>query len=320
MTARTPASVRARRLLAILHLFEPDADVPLADIADALGISTADAAEDLGVLACCGLHPYTPDTLIPLYLEDGVVRVFGELPALERAVRLSSREARALAAALELAGVPADAPLMRKLLDGVATPDVSSEEVTRLLTVAPGAAVGGALGELAVARDGRRCVSLTYQAAGRDVPTDRVVEPLALVHDQGAWYLEAYCRRAGALRTFRVDRIRALAVLDEVFSPRDVSPSGTALLTDGLPLARVRFGPTADDAARTALREWPGAQIDTRDAGGTTVLVLYAGTAWLARQVVASLGQAEVLEPAEVRRSVRELALRELDALGADRS
>lgn len=311
MAAKTPAAARARRLLAILHLLEPDAVVPLADIAGALGVTTAEAAEDLTLLACCGLHPYTPDTLVPLYLEDGVVRVFGELPALDRAVRLSSREAHALSTALELAGVPADAPLTRRLLANAATHDVSVEDIARLLAVASGAPVGDLLGNLVVARDERRCVRLSYQAAGREEATERIVEPLGLVNEQGCWYLEAYCRRAGALRTFRVDRIRTCALLDQSFAPRDVSPTGSAFVADGLPLARVHLS----CGAERALREWPGARLVAEDKHGVEVLVPYAGTDWIARQVVSFLGDAEVLQPEEVRAAVRDLALAETGVL-----
>ena len=48
----------------------------------------------LAKLACCGVAPYTPDVLLPLYLEAGSVVVWGELPALDRAVRLSAAESK----------------------------------------------------------------------------------------------------------------------------------------------------------------------------------------------------------------------------------
>jgi len=305
--ARTSAATRARRLLAILHLLKPDTEVPLADIADALGVTESEVAEDLALLACCGLDPYTPDALVPLYLEGGVVTVFGELPALDRAVRLSSREAHALAAALELAGIPAEGPLIDKLFSGAAMRDVTADDIARLLTVAEAAAVGQTLGDLVVARHGCRCVRLAYQSAGQDRVSERVVEPLGLVNDQGVWYLEAYCRNANSLRTFRVDRIRSYEVLDEVFEVRDLSPSGRAFVTEGLPTALVRMS----SGAERALREWPGARLASEDDSGTVVEVPYAGTAWIARQVLAMLGQAEVLGPPEVRAAVRELAASE---------
>lgn len=40
--------------------------------------------------------------------------------------------------------------------------------------------------------------------------TSRVVDPLALVEEAGAWYLRAWCRDRRAERTFRVDAMRAL--------------------------------------------------------------------------------------------------------------
>ena len=292
--------------------------MPLSEIAERLGITTGEVAEDLSLLACCGLYPYTPDTLVPLYLEGGTVTVFGELPALDRAVRLSAREAHALATALELAGIPADSPLTKKLLAGAAMRDVTADEIARLLAVAEVATLGEVLGDLALARDQRRCVALRYQAAGREEVSDRVVEPMGLVNDQGVWYLEAYCRSASGLRTFRVDRIRDYALLDEVFPARDLSVNGKAFVTEGLPLALIRLSPGSE----RALREWPGARLSAEDESGATVEVPYAGTAWIARQVLSLLGEAEVLGPAEVRAAVRELALAESDLLepGAPRS
>jgi predicted DNA-binding transcriptional regulator YafY len=50
--------------------------------------------------------------------------------------------------------------------------------------------------------------------------------------------------------------------------------------------------------------------------GGIIVEVPYAGTGWLARQVVARCGGAEVLAPQEIRRAVAELAQAELARLG----
>ncbi|MHB9004637.1 MAG: WYL domain-containing protein, partial [Coriobacteriia bacterium] len=105
----------------------------------------------------------------------------------------------------------------------------------------------------------------------------------------------------GSLRTFRVDRMREARVLDETIPERQLSPAGTAFASSGLPVARVRFhhGETVSD------REWPGLRVVSTDPDGViTVEVPYSGTAWIARQVAARLGRAEVLEPTEVREAV----------------
>jgi predicted DNA-binding transcriptional regulator YafY len=62
-----------------------------------------------------------------------------------------------------------------------------------------------------------RCAELTYRGyAGEE--TQRKVDPYALALYGGLWYLVAYCRLRGELRTFRLDRIRAARRLDESFA------------------------------------------------------------------------------------------------------
>ena len=73
----------------------------------------------------------------------------------------------------------------------------------------------------------RRRVRISYYAYGRDEHTARVVEPHRLYSDRGQLYLWAHCRDAGAERSFRVDRIEDVSVLDETFDAPE-APAGTA--------------------------------------------------------------------------------------------
>nr|WP_300144530.1 WYL domain-containing protein [Propionicimonas sp.] len=75
-------------------------------------------------------------------------------------------------------------------------------------------------GQLVHACSVRRLVRLGYRTeAGAEWSTR--VEPWAVVVRQGRWYL--VCRRVstGAIRTYRVDRVRAVEELDEEFLPPD---------------------------------------------------------------------------------------------------
>jgi len=304
--ARTPYALRARRLLAILHLFEPETNLSVTAIAETLGVSEAEITEDLDLLSCCGIDEHDAGTLVPIYVEDGIVEIWSTLPALDRAVRLSAAESRALAAALETAGLPAEDPLHTKLLGSAAWAEADPEELERLVRAAGTAAPGAeALKTLSLALEEHTVVRIVYHGAGRSDASERVVEPMGLVNERGAWYLEAFCRRAGTLRTFRVDRIREATTLTERFEPRALSPAGTAFVRAGLPVARILLSP----GEQVSDREWPGMRLaEERDDGSFVVEVPYAGTAWIARQVVARLGAAEVLAPAEVRQAVAMLS------------
>ena len=117
----------------------------------------------------------------------------------------------------------------------------------------------------------------------------------------------AYCESAGEQRTFRVDRITAV----EMTTRRFERPEGLAAAADplpgldALPRASVRF---AKDAADLTERDWPGSTFERNPDGSVTASVPFAGTSWIARRVVARLGEAEVISPPEVRAAVTETA------------
>lgn len=48
--------------------------------------------------------------------------------------------------------------------------------------------------------------------------TERTVDPHGLVHLNGAWMLSAYCHLRGAMRVFKLERVRQLTVLPETFT------------------------------------------------------------------------------------------------------
>ncbi len=300
-----PAETRARRLLALLHLLKRDTRIPLERIAETLGASVSEISEDLDTLACCGVAPYDPLAMMPIYVEDGVVEVFGELPALDRSVRLSSAEAHALGAALQMAGLTASDPLVVRLMTAAGTPEISPDDLEKTVRAAASPGASEVFAPVARGLQDHLVVRIEYQSASSESCTERDIEPMQLLAERGVWYVEAYCRRAGALRTFRLDRIRTARTLTERFDPRSIPLAGEALSTGQLPTALIRFAPAEEFAAR----EWPGSQIVSTEADGSRVIsVPFAGTAWLARQVAARLGAVEVLEPAEVRAAVADLA------------
>jgi predicted DNA-binding transcriptional regulator YafY len=76
----------------------------------------------------------------------------------------------------------------------------------------------------------RNAVRLRYHSRYRtngiaDRPDTREVDPYALAHMAGAWYLTGYDHLRGAVRTFRLDRIEEIAVLERPF----VRPPGAHL-------------------------------------------------------------------------------------------
>ncbi|HSK47612.1 MAG TPA: WYL domain-containing protein [Coriobacteriia bacterium] len=305
--AKTPSDARARRLIALLGQLQSDTRLSLSALAEQLGATPAELATDIETLSFCGVAPYDPYALVPIFVDGDTVEVFGEVPALRGPVRLSAREAGALAAALQAAGLASDDPLTSRLL-GSASASFDAAELEHVVRAAGTVHDRGVYEQLARRVQEREVVQLEYVSAAQDRPSCREVEPLALFAERGAWYLTAWCRSAGAWRTFRVDRVRSVTPTGEHFDveqgQKDSAPL-RAFEPGGLPRARVSFAPGAGFSAR----EWPGAEVEAQEGDGTLIVsVPYAGTAWIARMIVAQLGQAEVIEPAEVRSAVGDLA------------
>lgn len=309
---RLPSSQRARRMLALLPFLRRGAQLRLADLAATLGTSVQEVIDLLEDLVLCGIPPFSPDALISLDIQVDSVTVLSDPPALDRPLRLTHGELRALIAAIETAGIDAEDPLAQKLAAAAATGD-SLDKLTQTLRTSPAVSAARTYATLADAIESSCKVRISYLSAHDHSPRERVVHPLELVNRNGVWYLIAFCESAGAERTFRLDRIRDAEGLTEHFArpaatARDVVPD-----LEAQPIAVLRVAP----GYSIENRDWPGAVVEPQHDGSLIVRLPFASTHWIAREVCSGLGAIEVVEPAGLRAEVRAVAERSLGELPA---
>jgi proteasome accessory factor C len=308
------AAIRARRLLALLPFLREQRLIPVATLAAAVGSDERTITSDLTVLSMCGGDERDPGQLIGVMVEDGIADVFSDLPALERPVRLTGVEARALISALETLGVDPEATLTRKLAAFAScSVDVDHIASTVRASFADGTQAR-TLAALNAAAEESVAVRIGYASWGAGEVTERTIHPYAIYRWRDSWYLLAYCERSGEERTFRVDRIVGLKMTHEHFDRPESLRAVPAPLPelDQLPKAKIRFSSDAPDLTD---REWPGATFERHEDGSVTAEVPFAGTSWIARKVAARLGDAHVLEPKLVRDAVLQAAQELLNAL-----
>lgn len=313
------ADVAARRLVALLGYLKPGATIEIADLAARTGVSAASLASDLMTLAMCGVPPFYPGDCMPLIVEDGKVHVFGELPALSGAVRLSPGEAAALATALQAAGFPAGDDLTSRLLEASAARAFDAAALEHSIRTLHAEHASDVYRVLATALAEHTVVTVDHLRSGTDEITSRDIEPASIFAERGAWYVSAWCRSAGGWRTFRLDRIRSAKATGERAPGPSARPQAPATVAgphafaaDGLPIATLRFAPDEPFDER----EWPGGRVASTEADGSLVAeVPYAGNSWVARRVVARLGAVEVVAPTELRSAVAAMAREELARL-----
>ena len=224
------ATDRLQRLLALLPYVVSRNTVGLADTAAAFGITERQLVDDLNLLWCVELRSPDPYCPIDLSYEGGEIMV-SEAPT-DRPLRLGVDEASALLVALrmlaEVPGLEDRSALSRtiaKLEAAAGEAAVASAQVAVQVDRPPG---GHLLDQIRGALEDGRRIHLSYYVPGRDEATERDVDPMRLLVVEGRTYLEGWCRRAEAVRLFRLDRVLGLAVLPDAAQvpagaqPRDV--------------------------------------------------------------------------------------------------
>jgi len=73
--------------------------------------------------------------------------------------------------------------------------------------------------DLLKAIEQRRQVRMTYYTMSRDEVTERIIDPYHLYHYDGLWYVYGHCRLRHENRDFAINRIHALTLLTNVFTP-----------------------------------------------------------------------------------------------------
>lgn len=302
---KATTSERVRRLTALLGRLHKGAEMSLAELAAEVGATPAELAEDLQTLSFCGVAPYDPLASVPVTVDDGVVSVWGEMPAPTEVVRLSTAQASALAAALQVAGITASDDLASRLL-AAKSAGFNAADLEHTVRAAIDSHSDSTYATLALAMDEWQVVRIEHVRTGEATATPREIEPVALFSERGAWYVQAWCRSADDWRTFRLDRISDAKATGEEFRVRsDQPPANGAFDAAELPVARLRFAP----GERFVEREWPGGRIVGQEPDGSAIAeVPFADTSWLARHVAARLGRVEALEPAGMRAAVRQIA------------
>jgi proteasome accessory factor C len=158
-------------------------------------------------------------------------------------------------------------------------------------------------------------LAVTYYTAGRDDLTERTIDPHGVFTERGHWYVVADDSRTGETRTFRVDRLEALAPTGEHFERRVVAPRFGAWFTaDDVLVATLSLPASAGWIAET----YPiyESTVEPGDPGGPGVggegrlrlrLPVFSER-WLARLLLRAGPEARVLEPEHLATAGRDAA------------
>jgi predicted DNA-binding transcriptional regulator YafY len=154
-------------------------------------------------------------------------------------------------------------------------------------------------------------LAIVYRARGTGEVTEREISPQRLVHYRENWYLDAWCHLREGIRSFAVDAIERVAVLDKRAKTvpdselDEVLASGYGIFSGrATAWAKLRFTP--DRARWVAAEQWHPQQKGRLEPDGSYVLeVPYSDPRELTMDILRHGPEVEVLAPDVLRQAVR---------------
>jgi len=292
---------RLSRILTLIPYVLDRQSADVDEIMERFGYTQEQLTRDLNTIFVCGLPGYGPGDLMEAYMDEDEV-IIDAADFFAKAPRLTPSEALGLlAAGMTVIGSGEGSPALESAvskLSKVVMPDAGTSLTVDVLDQTRN------IGVLRDAAADRSVVRIVYRSVGKEETTEREIEPWSVFATLGRWYVLGHCRLVVGQRTFRVDRIKELEVLDETF----VRP-------EAVPEPGVGYSPSKDDvtclidldpAARWVLEYYPVEVV--RESKGATRIRFHSPDAEVPARLLLRLGaDARLVEGSEVASRVDEI-------------
>lgn len=290
MAKRSTPMETAARLLDLVPYLYRNQGISIDQLASDFSISRDEILSDLNTLWMCG---ETRFDLIELEFDSGYVYI-RNAQAINHVRSLSTQEMISIFFGLDL--------LKDEL--GDARPDLIDEihslkarvspELSSVVSANP--AVSSVLLEtIDKAMTRRSQLEIVYHSVADDKRTTRIIFPIEKIRREGQDFLVAFCTVADSQRTFRLDRISSAHLINaaDAKTPQSSQSQERISVTVKVHANKRRLLETFDR---------------TLDLGEGKFQVEIFNTAWLSREIIASGGDFELLEPEDLRREVAKQA------------
>ena len=277
---------KAARLLDLVPFLYKNQGISIDQLAEEFNVDRDEILSDLNTLWMCG---ETRFDLIELEFDSGFVYI-RNAQAINLVRSLSSQEMISIFFGLdllrdELGNQRPDLIKEIESLKSKINPELSSK-------VSANPAVSASLLEaIDKAIASRSLLEIEYHSVADDKYSKRLISPIEKVRRDGHDFLIAFCSVADSRRTFRLDRIS---------NPQIVDLSSPQLPVIDESEKRISAKLKVHGNARLLQETFDKCQ----DLGDKTFLVEVFNSSWLIREVIASAGDFELLEPLALREEV----------------
>jgi predicted DNA-binding transcriptional regulator YafY len=320
------ARPQIERILHMLPLATRPGGVTLAEAARILDVDVDTVLGDVEeVTAREFYHPPASAETLQISVERNTIKVFPSR-MFERPAKLTCEQALALEIGLRVLALGREsdeAERLHVLADRLVSELAVRAEHTlgthpgpKTFSLDDGDGTGASLRALFgdAVRSRRRC-AFAYLKPGDERATERMIDPYAVVHGAGGWYVIGLCHASHEVRVFRLDRVLSACKVNGD-TPAYAIPGGfdvDAYVADGHVF---HFeGETGEVRVRYSARIAPwireNGEVTELDDGSVAVDYPAADPGWAVRHALAYGAEAEIVEPRPIRGMVREV-LREM--------
>lgn len=156
----------------------------------------------------------------------------------------------------------------------------------------------------------RRAIAFDYYGSNGQL-TSRRVEPVQLWFKSGAWYLRAFCRDRGAMRTFKMSRIKRPQALEDTFFPKEPEEEPEAVLPETIGCFTMWIDPSQAYRVYDSFEE---EEITRQEDGSFIVRAAYPVVDdWFYGSILSYGVHGKILYPPELRRQIEEMLKKMLE-------
>ena len=309
------SSERIKRLLSVVPWIESQNGPYIEEVASRFDYPKKELIEDLeNVVFFVGVYPFTPDCLIEVSMNEERVWV-RYADWFRQPMKLNKRELMSLRAAGEsliefndsLTGDIEELGPLERALTKLSAFEDGKENILEIKLVAP----TKHLLEVQNSIKDKTVIQIEYLTGSRNELSTRKIEPEKIFALGGYWYVDAYCKKSSAKKTFRVDRIKDFKILDEIreTQPDDDSHNKDFFDLDEFPNAVIEI-PVRD---KSLIDTFPNIEIEEISDEKVKLLCPVASEVWLKHLLMVLGINAEIQElPEEIDGNIRSKMAKEI--------
>lgn len=287
MIKRSTPMEKAARLLDLVPFLYKNQGISIESLAQEFDVSREEILSDLNTLWMCGESRFD---LIELEFDSGYVYI-RNAEAINLVRSLSTQEMISIFFGLDLLGDELgdqrpDLKIEIASLKSQINPELSSK-----VSANPAISVS-LLESIDRAISTRSMLEIQYHSIAEDLFSTRVVSPIEKIRREGQDFLIAFCTTADSNRTFRLDRITKAEVLIQKSVSKETNIEEEARVSATLQV----HGNTR--LFKETFDKWV-------ELGNAKFQIEVFNSAWLIREIIASQGDFELLEPLGLRQEVK---------------